>query len=498
MSLTQFIRQSKNRDVDLDSLVYRLCTQNAFVGSSPTLLRSIFDLSGREKASFHMPGHKGVCDFYSPEGREKALSAISVFEIDTTELSGLDDLTCPVSLIKSIESGLAEAYGAEESFITLGGASHGLLAAMMSVAAPGKFVLVPRNTHRSVVNGLVLSGMDLVWYDPVFDSEWGIWGALDPSSIEARLSDLDMTDCAAMVVVSPTYGGAVSDIGALRSIVRRNSSNSVPLVVDEAHGAHFLPGVDAELPVSAVALGADLVVHSLHKSMPGLTQTGVIHRPRGSLVKGESVKAALRLVTSSSPSYPMLVSMEIVAGLARQDEFLAGLKDLVEELTRLRKRIKNLPGLALYEPQGGFDPLHILFRSKFISSGKNLADSLESKGVFIEGSLGNGCLALAGVGTRKGDLEILEQALQSISESSGETFEEEAQEPIRLKQVMNPREAFFSDCEIVEYDAAVGRISAECVSPCPPGIPVLSPGSEVPPGLESSESVVRSVRVVKS
>lgn len=493
--MTQFIRQSKNRDVDLDSLVYRLCTQKALVCSPPTLLRSIFELSNKEKASFHMPGHKGGCDFYSPDAREKALGAISVYDIDTTELNGLDDLSCPLSLIKNIESSIAQAYCAEDSFISLGGASHGLLAAMLSVASPGKFVLVPRNTHRSVVNGLVLSGMDLVWYDPVFEVDWGIWGAVDLSSIEALIGDLDMSACAAMVVVSPTYGGAVSEIGAIRSLLR---AHAVPLVVDEAHGAHFIPGVGSGLPLSAVSQGADLVVHSLHKSMPGLTQTGVIHRPWGSLVKSENVKAALRLVTSSSPSYPMMVSIEIVAGLAMQEEFLFGLRCLVEALTGLRKRIKNLPELALYEPKGGFDPLHILFRSKFISSGKNLADSLESKGVFIEGSLGNGCLALAGVGTRKGDLEILEQALQSISESSGETFEEEAQEPVRLKQVMNPREAFFSDCEIVEYDAAVGRIAAECVSPCPPGIPVLSPGSEVPPGLESSESVVRSVRVVKS
>lgn len=496
MSLTQFLRKSKNRDVDLDSLVYRLCTQNALVGSSPTLLRSITELTKREKASFHMPGHKGGCDFYSPDGREKALSSISVYGIDTTELSGLDDLTCPVSSIKSLESGIAEAYGAEESFVTLGGASHGLLAAMLSVASPGKFVLVPRNTHRSVVNGLVLSGMDLVWYDPVFEAEWGIWGEVDLSAIEAGMADLDMSACAAMVLVSPTYGGAVSDVGAIQSLLR-SSSLSVPLIVDEAHGAHFLPGIGSGLPVSAVALGADLVVHSLHKSMPGLTQTGVVHRPRGSLVKGDSIKAALRLVTSSSPSYPMLVSMEIVSGLARQEEFLSGLKSLVEELTKLRERIKNLPEMALYEPRGGIDPLHILFKSKFVS-GNQLVDLLESKGVFIEGSIGKGCLALAGVGTRIEDLEVLEEALMSVSELSGEAVEEEIREPVRLKQVMNPREAYFSECEIVDYDAAVGRVAAECVSPCPPGIPVLSPGSMVPPGLESSESVVRSVRVVKS
>ncbi len=492
--MTQFIRQSKNRDVGLDSLVYRLCTQKALVGSSPTLLRSIFELSNKEKASFHMPGHKGGCDFYAPDSREKNGSAISVYEIDTTELNGLDDLSCPLSLIKDIETDIALVYGAEDSFISLGGASHGLLAAMLSVASPGKFVLVPRNTHRSVVNGLVLSGMDLVWYDPVFEADWGIWGAVDLPAIEARIAALDMSACAAMVVVSPTYGGAVSEIGAIKSLLH---AHDVPLVVDEAHGAHFLPGVGSGLPVSAVAQGADLVVHSLHKSMPGLTQTGVIHRPWGSLVKSESVKAALRLLTSSSPSYPMMVSIEIVAGLAGQEEFLAGLRCLVEELTRLRERIKNLPEMALYEPHGGFDPLHILFRSKFIS-GKKLAGSLESKGVFIEGSLGNGCLALAGVGTRKGDLEVLEEALRSVSELSGEPVEEEAQEPVRLKQVINPREAYFSECEIVDYDAAVGRVAAECVSPCPPGIPVLSPGSEVPPGLESSESVVRSVRVVKS
>lgn len=469
-----------------------LDTEGSSSKSDEFLIDTICSMRGSPRASFHMPGHKSRLGFVSSGGLRPG-----VFDLDVTELAGLDDLTDPVSLIKKLESDFAQLYGVKRTFLSLGGSSHGLIASLLALSSKPGFVLVPRNAHRSILNGLILSGHQIVWYEPEWDSEWAQWGAVSPDSLQDVLKSQKMTECVAMVVVSPTYGGAMSNIRAVKDSL--SGFGEIPLIVDEAHGAHLLPLTQGlGYPSSAVTQGADLVVHSLHKTMPGLTQTGLIHIPQGSLLAAESIKASLRLVTSSSPSYPLMVSMELVARLCKDRQIGSLFEQLLLSCGQVKEAVLNSESLEFYEPGLLADPFHLLVKSKVMNSFE-LCEFFESKGVFVEGNIGNGTLLLVGLGTESGDIESLASCVSELSKvkQGKSTGAINPTVPVRLEQVISPREAFLSDFEIVPIGDAEGRISAECLSPCPPGIPVVSPGAYVPSGLESSDCLVRGVRVVK-
>lgn len=486
--MTQFTEQSKKSNVDVPPLVRMLGGLEGPTGDNQSLFKTILSLKKNERASFHIPGHKGNFDFYSWQSN----SIVSAFQLDVTELSGLDDLTYPNSCIKAIEEEMAKVYGVSNSFISLGGASHGLMAAVISLAEPGKFLLVPRNIHRSVINAVVISGSELAWYEPEWDGDWGVWGPVNLEALKDQIGQSDMGNCAGIVVVSPTYAGALSDIGAVAKLAHRYG---VPLVVDQAHGAHFLPGT--KLPTSASAHGADLVALSLHKTLPGLTQTGLVNVSEGSIVAADRVKSNMRLLSSSSPSYPLMASIEMLARMACLEEFKKYLNSLGALCLSQTAKLEKSSGIQVYKCGAGTDPLHILIKVDCLSSGQ-LCQFFESKGVFVESKLGSGSLILAGLGTTVQDFELLHEVLAALPVSKNDKgFDSGEHRPAQFEQVMNPREAYFSDSELVGLENAEGRIAAECVSPCPPGVPVISPGAIVSGGLKSSESVIERVRVVK-
>lgn len=479
MSLTQFTTKKKNQDSKVQPLVDMLAN-----ASNDSLLSRILEHNSRRKASFHMPGHKGRMQFLNDQTTE----LLTAFDIDTTELEGLDDLTYPVESIREIEKRLAEAYKVSDSFISLGGASHGLIAAILAVSKPGNSVLVPQNAHRSIINGLILSGANIHWYEPEWEAQWGFWGPASAASIESRLEKV--SDCAAVVVVSPTFAGAISDMKSISSVCR---ANKVALLVDEAHGAHFLPGTD--MPQSSNQLGADLVVHSLHKTLPGLTQTGVIHVPRKSSVSSDTVKAALRLVTSSSPSYPLMVSIDQVSRLIQKDIFLDRINSIKRLACDMTIELQKIEGFKLYSCDRNVDPLHIALRIDGVK-GFDLCKYFQSKGVYSESDLGIGCLFLAGLGNTFDDFEcVLKTARENTFPTGGKV--ENFKKPEATRQKINPKEAFFAASELIDLNSLAGKIAAECYAPCPPGIPVVSPGAQVPENVKQFRSMIGKVRVVK-
>lgn len=476
--MTQFTKNRKSTDSTVQAVVEILRNHDDL-----SLFDAVAGAHKRREASFHMPGHKNRVDFLAEDG-----SVSSAYSLDTTELAGLDDLTFPTGPIQKMESRFSEAYGVSQSCLTLGGASHGLLAAILAVSIPGHYMLVPRSAHRSILNAVVLSGVDIVWYDPVWDEDWKFWTSASVSNIESKLSQ--QSNCCGVIVVSPTFAGALSDIGAVSEICRKFKA---PLIVDEAHGAHFLPGTN--LPVSASLLGADVVVHSLHKTLTGLTQLGLVHLPKESLVDSHTLRSALRLVTSSSPSYPLMISAEQVSKLIGAKPFLEHLDEVTRLCDLTREKIKKSIGLKIFSTACGVDPFHISLRMKGFT-GVELLDYFDTKGVFAESNLGNGCLLLAGSGSTKADFEELQKVVFELGSGLEMTSSEEI-EPIRLEQVVNPKEAYFSEYELVSPENAIGRISAECIAPCPPGVPVASPGAIVPKEIKMFDSMLGKVRVIK-
>ncbi len=438
-----------------------------------------------EKASFHTPGHKG---------RDLAKSGDSLLQADLTELPGLDELANPEGVLLNLEARAAKLWGSAGSVISVNGASAGIIAAMLTLTTERKKFLVPRNAHRSVINAMVIGGIEPILYEPIWDARWGTWGAVSPVSARQVLSTCKASEVAGMLVVSPTYTGAVSDIA---SIADSCHFRDIPLLVDEAHGAHFLP--DACAPSSAVTCGADLTVHSLHKTLSGLTQTGMVHIGESPVFKIDIdlLRTQLNLVQSSSPSYPLLLSIEQTIGLLETTG-----KNLLAHLPHLRGRLEDSLSecnrFEIYNSRFETDPLHIFIAARGARA-EELFDFCVERGVFPEAILGRGVLFLMGIGTITEDVADLAKVLVDFHTQhpeSGNLAEAGVWHFTEVEQVLGPRQAFMSPSQMVPLHEAVGRIAAECVAPCPPGIPVCVPGQRIHPEVMNLTSV-KNLRVVR-
>ncbi|MCD8123706.1 MAG: aminotransferase class I/II-fold pyridoxal phosphate-dependent enzyme [Lachnospiraceae bacterium] len=283
----------------------------------------------------HMPGHK----------RNGAwLSMGNPYLLDITEIEGFDDLHAPEGILREGMERAARLYGADESWYLVNGSTAGILAGIAAVTRPGDTVLVARNCHRSVYHALLVNRLEPVYLYPPVDPDWGIWGSVRPQDVKEAL-EKEEREISLVVITSPTYEGGLSDVGRIAEICH---AHGVPLLVDEAHGAHLgfskgftggmagmssavevrgdsmafpaeTAGADASLavdvqdgnlfPAGAVSAGADLVVQSLHKTLPSLTQTGLLHC-RGKRISGERVKESLDIYQTSSPSYILMASID--------------------------------------------------------------------------------------------------------------------------------------------------------------------------------------------
>ncbi len=458
-----------------------------------------------EKASFHTPGHKGrqdqlfqpgfraaSVDTWPPKAEHKS-SYLSA-HADLTELPGLDDLSAPTGVIAYLEERIARLWQSQgQAFISVGGASAALTAAILSAAPRGEYALVPRNAHRSVINALCLARLKPIWYEPKFEGGWGFWGAATApalqSAIEQARSQAATIACA--LVVSPTYAGALSDIDAISEITK---SFDIPLIVDEAHGAHFLPGCG--MPRSAITSGADAVAHSWHKTLPALTQTGALHLPNGSLLQAQSVRSSLNLITSSSPSYLLLASMDETLSLLESKSA----KNQAEKILRLssyfRQGLARQQALHCYDTDSGINPSHIL-----VGTGQeeahHLYEFLQDRGIFAEAVMGCGVLFMLGLGSEAADIDLALAAINDFVGAyeltlSGQSFAAttaggnaaKLTRPYKFvappfEPVLPPHQAMLLPHETVPLNQALGRVAAQCLSPCPPGIPILIPGQKI-------------------
>lgn len=429
-----------------------------------------------EKTSFHTPGHKarasacaGLPSWFSPAHG------------DLTELPGLDDFTQPAGALQRLAGSIARLWGARESHLSVNGASAALTAAILSTAVPGRKVLLPANCHRSAVNALVLSGLEPLWYDAVWDEQWGVWTGPDAGSFKRLLCER-FAELSAAVVLNVDYCGAVTDVSSYARLCR---DVGVPLIVDESHGAHRLGD-------SALRCGADMVVHSLHKTLGAMTQTGVLHVSNQCNVPAGRVKSALNLIHSSSPSYVLLSSIEQAVSDCDY------LKDKVTRVIQLSCELRDClteHGAQVFQCDKT-DELHLLFRLPYMDA-KELAQALRNFGIYVETVLGNGVLLLTGVGTTVEDISRTKEAIGEICrQTATKTKSETRRRPTSAEQVFSPREAWFMADEIISVDKAPGRIASECLAPCPPGTPVLCPGQRVPADISTQLPELRWLRVV--
>ena len=448
---------------------------------STPYLDALLAYAARDPGRFHVPGHKGGPGA-DPGLRELVGEAALGNDIPAL-IEGIDVGPEPTPF-QQAQLLAAEAWGARRSWFLINGASQGNQAACMVLAHAGGRVVVQRNVHSSVVDGLVMSGLRPSFVAPELDPELGIAHCLTPQSLERALEG--SPDAVGAIVVSPTYFGACADIAALAEVAHRHR---VPLVVDEAWGAHlrFHP----DLPPDAISSGADLVVSSTHKIVGSLTQAAMIHLS-GDRIEEAVVDRCISLVESTSPSSLLLGSLDAARRLAAvRGESL--LEETIESVRRTREAIRGIPGLDVLDQSmvgragvAGWDPLRLSIDVRGTgSSGYRLAAVAREEGDVIFELFGEHvAVAVFGMGAPaapQGErlVAVLRRAVQRLGAEAPETHPDFAPPPPWGDLVMTPREAFLGPQEVVAFDAAEGRVAAESLASYPPGIPNVLPGERL-------------------
>ncbi|MBR6098974.1 aminotransferase class I/II-fold pyridoxal phosphate-dependent enzyme [bacterium] len=422
---------------------------------------------------FHIPGHtKGngtLTDF-------KKLIGAKALSVDTTdEFDNLGTLHPATGPIKEAQELAAKAFGAKKTFFLLNGSTAGNLAIAMGLTKKGQRILTNRNCHRSILTGMIISGAEPLWLVPKRFDDWGIWGNVTPESVEEALSTHN--DISMVWITNPTYEGVVSDIKSISKICKKYN---VPLVVDEAHAC--LWNFNKHLPTPALQLGADAVVHSLHKTGGSMSQSSMLHIAENSMLDVAAVEKALKLLHTTSPSLILLASLDAARANLESQKGKRQIERAIQNAKYLRREIEQMEHIHDLKPDFGYmtDVTKIFIRADGLS-GKRLESILEIEfGIEVESASDAGLLLLSNLGNTRSDMEYLVKCLQKIDKShySDIYYMENKKHMPMLTPIikMSLREAFYSEKETIPKDLAVGRISAEVIAECPPGIAVLLPG----------------------
>jgi lysine decarboxylase len=438
----------------------------------------------RYPGRFHVPGHKGGLG--ADPGLIEAIGERAL-ELDIPALMyGIDVGEEPTPFAEA-ERLAAEAWGARRTWWLVNGASQGNHVALLTLGHHGHRVVTQRNAHSSTIDALIMSGLRPTFVSPELDPELHIAHCMTPDALDQALRDTP--DAVGATIVSPTYFGAVADVAGLAEVAH---SHGVPLVVDEAWGAHL--AFHDELPTPALRLGADLVISSTHKVVGSLTQSAMLHLGHGELIEEAVVGRCVTLVESTSPNALLFASLDAARrSAATRGHELVG--ETLRALEGARAAIRELPGLdVLDERLAGapgvfdYDPLRLSIDVRGTRmSGYELAWRLrEEHDVNMELAGENVMVAVYGMGEDAGAASgRLIEALRAIVESTSSDGADDAgagrfsAPPPWGELVMSPREAFLGPQEVVPARQAVGRVSSESLAAYPPGIPNVLPGERL-------------------
>ncbi len=422
---------------------------------------------------FHIPGHtKGA----GVLGEFKQLIGKKALSIDTTdEFDNLGTLHPATGPIKEAQELAAQAFGAKKTFFLLNGSTAGNLALAMGLTKKGQKIITNRNCHRSILTGMIISGAQPLWLVPERFDEWGIWGNVNPENVEELLKTHG--DVSMVWITNPTYEGVVSDIKSISAICKRYN---VPLIVDEAHAS--LWNFSEKLPTSALKLGADAVVHSLHKTGGSMSQSSMLHIAENSLIDTDAVEKALKLLHTTSPSLMLLASLDAARAHLDSPKGRKQIARAISNAKYLRSEIDKMEHIHQLKPDFGYktDVTKIFIKADGLS-GKRLESILEIDfNIEVESASDAGLLILSNIGNKRSDMEYLADCLKKIDKTNYSDIcylENKKHMPMLTPIIkMSLREAFYSEKETIPKSQAVGRISAEVIAECPPGISVLLPG----------------------
>ena len=444
------------------------------------LFDALVALAEARKVSFHTPGHKSGKGIST---RFRKFVGPRIFSIDLTTLDEVDCLQRPVGVIREAQELAAEAYGADRSFFLVNGTTGGNHAMIVAAARPGDEILVPRNVHKSILTGIILSGARPRFFLPEYDPDLGI--ALNVTRGAAEKALAAHPAARLLALTSPNYYGVTADT---TGIIAMAHAQGLAVLVDEAHGPHlhFHPA----LPPSALDGGADLCVQSTHKIVGGMTQASMLH-VKGDRVDPGRVAGALQILQSTSPSYILMASLDLARMQMATEgrKLLAKAIDLAEEA---RRRINGIPGLACLEARrveasGDF---RLDVTKLTISVGGIGLTGFEASAVLntefdiqVEMADLRNILVIVSIGDRRDDLDRLTAALEQLAARARRPAADVVVPPPPMadRQRCTPREAYFSPSEYRPLREAAGRTCADTITIYPPGIPILVPGEEVTP-----------------
>ncbi|MBE6590408.1 MAG: aminotransferase class I/II-fold pyridoxal phosphate-dependent enzyme [Ruminococcaceae bacterium] len=430
-----------------------------------TLYQRLINHREKDPVRLHMPGHKG-------KGCDKLWN--DIFSLDITEISDFDDLFDPQECLFESQALAAKLWGAKESFYLVGSSTAGILSAVLSQKKP---LIIARNCHKSVYHAAELSSLPTSYIMPSYCQKRGIFLSVTAESVENALKSYP--DGALVVITSPSYDGVISDVESIARIC--HSHNSI-LLVDEAHGAHL--GLYGVFEKSAVKCGADIVIQSLHKTLPSLTQTGIAHICSDRVNRSDFFRH-LQMLQSSSPSYILMASIDLCVNtlLKEGEKLLQGFSSTVDEF---RLKLSQMNGFDLIGKGEGiwsYDKTKCLLR--FPAQGRLVQKELEKMGIYPEMSLGNNLLLMTGTGTDERDASRTISALSRIKVPQGDPINSFSPELPRIALPCN--EALKKPCKAIRFSDCAGKVSTEYLWAYPPGIPLVCPGEQI--SLELSEII---------
>jgi arginine decarboxylase len=444
-------------------------------------LDAVIAYAFRGPARYHVPGHKGGPG--ADPGVRKAIGMDALAADVPLLIHGIDVGPEPRPYERA-ERLAAEAYGAARTWFLTNGATQGNHALCLALAPLGARIVVQRNAHASVVDGLVLSGGVPDFVAPEYDHELGITHCVTPAALQAALRDAD--EPRAALVTSPTYYGMAADIAALAEVAH---AAGVPLVVDQSWGPHF--GFHEALPPTALAQGADAMLTSTHKTAGSLTQSAMLHVGASELIDAGAIARAIRLVRSTSTSSLLLLSLDG----ARRQLALHGeqlLHETLEALAVARAKLAAIPGVALVDNSlvgtagiAAYDPMRIVIDVRATGrTGYEIADALRrSYDTHVELPAQATIVFVVGLGETVAALRRLagdiEEVVKRMARSGATAPIVGPATTLRNVMAVPPRDAFLGDAEQVAVGDSVGRISCESIASYPPGILALLPGERI-------------------
>ncbi|MHA6489217.1 aminotransferase class I/II-fold pyridoxal phosphate-dependent enzyme [Bacillus cabrialesii] len=449
------------------------------------LYTALIQHARRNSHSFHVPGHHNGDVFF-----DDAKSLFNpLLTIDVTELTGLDDLHHPSGVIKEAQELVSQLYGSAESFFLVNGTTVGNLAMILSVCEPGDIILIQRNCHKSVFHAVDMAGAEPVYLAPDIDAAMHVPTHVPLNTIQEALAAYP--DAKGLVLTNPTYYGHSAD---LTEVISEAHHYGIPVLVDEAHGAHFVLG--EPFPPSALKMGADIVVQSAHKTLPAMTMGSYLHL-NSSRVDRNRVAEYLNRLQSSSPSYPIMASLDIARAYVQRMIEEHKLSDILQRIQSFKQTfdsLRNAEAVKPADPRTITDPLKLTIRSKRGHSGYTLQNILERANIFTELADENQVLLVLPLGgNRRINAEIMKTIDAEVESTPPDQRFASALwglQPVTVLPYQKKVLQTFKK-EYVDFNEAAGRLNAEDIIPYPPGIPMIMAGERI-----TKESVQKLSRLI--